>query len=47
MYYGTFQVIRSMIYEFIDRIGSDTFISISILLWGWVIYNLLRKGTRF
>lgn len=46
MYIGMFSVIRSFIYSIIDKIGKDTFISISVLLWGYFIYNILRKGTR-
>lgn len=34
-------------YQIIDRIGVDTFIMLSICLWGLFIWNLIRKGTRF
>lgn len=33
-------------HELIDRIGVDKFITISIFLWAFFAWNLIRKGTR-
>lgn len=47
MNYFVFKSFTEYIYAFIEKIGVDTFVSVSIILWVFFIYNIIRKGTRF
>lgn len=43
LYKSTSQFVQFII----DNIGFDTYVYISTIMWIFVIYNFIRKGTRF
>lgn len=46
MNYFVFTRLSDMINDFINKIGVDTFVSVSIILWVFFIFNILKRGTR-
>lgn len=47
MNYFVFSRLSDFINDLINKIGVDTFVSISVILWIFVFVNIFRKGTRF